>query len=72
MLDGLVSSHPTVSRTKTRAETSTRMANVMEKHALKNVNSHCNANIFSYLQTSGGQSSYLHLTVVHFFNTSVY
>jgi hypothetical protein len=30
-----------------------------------------NTNIYSYLETSGGQSSNLHLNVVHFFNTSV-
>ena len=30
-----------------------------------------NINIYSYLETSGGQSSNLHLNVVHFFNTSV-
>jgi hypothetical protein len=28
-----------------------------------------NANIYSYLETSGGQSSNLHLNVVHFFST---
>ncbi len=33
---------------------------------------HClNTNIYSYLETSGGQSSNLYLNVVHFFNTSV-
>jgi len=33
---------------------------------------HCsNTNIYSYLETSGGQSSNLHLVVAHFFNTSV-
>jgi hypothetical protein len=33
---------------------------------------HClNSNIYSYLETSGGQSSNLNLNVVHFFNTSV-
>jgi len=30
-----------------------------------------NANIYSYLKTSGGQSSNLYLNLVHFFNTSV-
>ncbi len=30
-----------------------------------------NTSIYSYLQTSGGQSSNLYLSVVHFFNTSV-
>jgi hypothetical protein len=28
-------------------------------------------NIYSYLEISGGQRSYLYLNVVHFFNTSV-
>ncbi len=42
----------------------------MEQHALKNVNNFLNTNIYSYLETSGGQSSNLYLNVVHFFNTS--
>jgi hypothetical protein len=41
----------------------------MEPHTLKVVNN-C-TNIYSYLETSGGKSLNLHLTVVHFFNTSV-
>jgi hypothetical protein len=43
----------------------------MEQHALKNVNNCLNTNIYSYLETSGGQSSNLYLNVVHLFNTSV-
>ncbi len=43
----------------------------MEQHVLKNVNNCLNTNIYSYLETSGGQSSDLYLKVVHFFNTSV-
>ncbi len=43
----------------------------MEQHTLKNVNNCLNINIYSYLDTSGGQSSNLNLNVVHFFNTSV-
>ncbi len=43
----------------------------MEQHALKIVNSCLNTNIYSYLETSDGQSSNLYLNVVHFFNTSV-
>jgi len=43
----------------------------MEQRALQNVNNCFNTNIFSYLETSGGQSSNLCLNVVHFFNTSV-
>ncbi len=37
---------------------------------LKNVNNYLKTNIYSYLETSGGQSSNLYLNVVHFFNTS--
>ena len=43
----------------------------LEQHALKKVNNCLNANIYSYLETTGGQSSNLYLNVVHFFNTSV-
>jgi hypothetical protein len=43
----------------------------MEQSALKNVNNGLNTNIYSYLETSGGQSSNLYLNVVQFFNTSV-
>jgi hypothetical protein len=43
----------------------------MEQHALKNVNNSWNSNIYSYLETSVGQSYYLYVNVVHFFNTSV-
>ncbi len=43
----------------------------MEEHALKNVNNCLNTNFYSYLETSGGQSSNLYLKVVHFFNASV-
>jgi hypothetical protein len=39
----------------------------MEQQAFKNVNICLNTNIYSYLETSGGQSSNLHLNVVHFF-----
>ncbi len=41
----------------------------MDQHALKNVNNCLNTNIYSYLETSGGQSSNSYLNVVHFFNT---
>jgi hypothetical protein len=40
-------------------------------HALKIVNSSLNTSIYSYLETSGGQSSSLYLNVVQFFNNSV-
>jgi hypothetical protein len=43
----------------------------MEQPALKNVNNCLNANIYSYLVTSGGKSSNLYLNVVQFFDTSV-
>ncbi len=43
----------------------------MEQHALKNVHNCLNTNIYSYLETSGGQSSNPYLNVVHFFNTRV-
>ncbi len=43
----------------------------MEQHAFKNVNNCFNTNIYSYLDTSGGQSSDLYLSVVHYFNASV-
>jgi hypothetical protein len=44
---------------------------VIEDNALKNVNNCLNTNIYSYLETSGGQSSNVYLNVVHFFNTTV-
>jgi hypothetical protein len=43
----------------------------MEQDARKNVANCLNSNIYSYLKTSGGQSSNLYVNVVHFFNTSV-
>ncbi len=43
----------------------------MEQRTLSNVNNYLNTNIYSYLETSGGQSSNLYFKVVHFFNTSV-
>ncbi len=42
----------------------------MEQHTLKNVNNCLNTNIYSYLETSDGQSSNPYLNVVNFFNTS--
>ncbi len=42
----------------------------MEQHTLRNVNDCLNTNIYSYLETSGGQSSNLYLNEVNFFNTS--
>jgi hypothetical protein len=43
----------------------------MEERTLKNVNNFFNTNIYSYLETSGGQISELYLNVAHFFNASV-
>ncbi len=43
----------------------------MEQRALIDVNNYLNTNIFSYLETSGGQSNNLYLNVVDFFNTYV-
>ncbi len=37
----------------------------------KNVNNCLNINVYSYLETSSGQSSNLYLYLIHFFNTSV-
>ncbi len=44
---------------------------LMEQCALKNVNSHLNTNIYSYLDIFGGQISNIYLNIVQFFNTSV-
>ncbi len=41
----------------------------MEQHALKNLNKCMNINIYSDLETSGGQGSNPYLNVVHFLNT---
>ncbi len=43
----------------------------MEQYTLKNVNNYLNTNIYSYSETSGGQSYIVYLNVVHFLNTSV-
>jgi hypothetical protein len=42
-----------------------------EQCAFKNENKYLNVSIYSYLETSGGQSSNLYLHAIHFFNTSV-
>ncbi len=44
---------------------------VMEQHALKDANNCLNTNIYSFLETYGGQSFNVYLNVVHFFNISV-
>ncbi len=41
------------------------------KHSLKNVSSCLKTDIYSYLETSGGQSSNLYLNVVHIFNSNL-
>jgi hypothetical protein len=43
----------------------------MEQHDFKNVKNCLNTNIYSYLETSGGQSYNLSLNVVHFYNTRI-
>ncbi len=43
----------------------------LEQLTLKIANNCLNTNIYSYLETSGGQSLNLYLNVVHFFNTGV-
>jgi len=43
----------------------------MEQRVLKIVNNCLNTNIYSYLETSSGQSYNPYLNVVHFFNTSL-
>jgi len=40
----------------------------MESHTFKNLYNCLNTNIYSYLETSGGQRSNLCLNAVHFFN----
>jgi hypothetical protein len=47
------------------------LSNEMVLHALKNVNHCLNTNIYSYLETSGGQSSNLYLNIVQFTSPSV-
>ncbi len=42
------------------------LAWLMEQHALKNANNCLNTSNYSYLETSGGQSSNLYINVVHF------
>ncbi len=42
------------------------MCCAMEQHTFKNVSNCLNTNIYSYLETSGGQSSNLYLNAVHF------
>ncbi len=46
------------------------LSKTIKQHAFKNVNSYLNTNIYSYLETSGGQSYNPYLNV-HFLITSV-
>jgi hypothetical protein len=48
-----------------------KFCRIMEQRTFKNVNNCLNTNIYSYLETSGGQSSTPYLNAVHFFNTRV-
>jgi hypothetical protein len=43
----------------------------MEQRTLKNVNNYLNTNIYSYLETYGGQSSDLCVNIAHLFNTEI-
>ncbi len=43
----------------------------MEQRTEENVNNYLSTNTYSYLETSGGQSSNLYLNLVSFFNTGV-
>ncbi len=43
----------------------------MEQHTFISVSNCLNTNIYSYLETSGSQSSNLYLNLVHFLNTRV-
>jgi hypothetical protein len=45
--------------------------NGLNTNTSKNVNNCLYANVYSYLETLGGQSTNLYLNVIHFFNTSV-
>ncbi len=55
----------------TKIKKKTLMFQPMEQRALKIVSNHLNMNFYSYLATSGGQTSDLYFNVVRFFNTSV-
>ncbi len=52
-------------------ESQPQLVSSMEQHTFKNVSNCLNTNIYSYLETSGGQSSNPYLNVVHFINTRV-
>jgi hypothetical protein len=43
------------------------MIGTMEQRTFKNVNNCLNTNIYTYFETSVGQTSNLYLNVVHFF-----
>ncbi len=41
------------------------------EHCFENLNNSLNSNIYSHLETSGGQSSNLYLNATYFFNDCV-
>jgi hypothetical protein len=43
----------------------------MEQRTFGNVTKYLNTNFYSYLETSGDQSYYMYLNLVHLFNTGV-
>jgi hypothetical protein len=43
----------------------------MEQCSLKNADSYLNTNIYSYLETTGGQSYNQYLNAVYYFNTRI-
>jgi hypothetical protein len=51
-------------------ENSKYLLNRIEQHTPKIANDCFNTNIYSYLETSGGQSLYQYLNAIHFCNTS--
>ncbi len=69
----LICRHPNVfwlqleqNSTNQRGEWKELEEQTMEKRALKNVNNSLNTNIYSYLETSGGQSSKMYLNAAPF------
>ncbi len=60
----VLKARPTVTIYKTTYEI---LMIVMGQYTSKNVNNCLNTNIYSYLETSGGQSFNLYLNVIHFF-----
>jgi hypothetical protein len=63
--------HSSVAKWKRVAKWVNILQDAYGKAHFKNVNNYLNTNIYSYLETSGSQSSNPYLNVVHFFNTIV-